>query len=121
LSQRICPRCGEPFSYVKRRVVNGRTYLYAVHYLGYTKEGGKVRKITRECYLGPEDRYIHASTTHEKEGLQLKGLVDRRRLLEYLDALLGYASNGSLDPALKREVARRLEEALRLLKGSDSL
>jgi len=113
VSQRICPRCGEPFSYIKRRVVNGRVYLYAVHYQGYVKgEKGKVRKITRECYLGPKDRYVHASTTHEKEGLRLKGLGDSRRLPEYLDKLLDYAVRGDLDPALKREVARRLERAL---------
>ena len=66
---------------------------------------------TRECYLGPEDRYIHASTTHEKEELRLKGLGDSRRFLEHLDKLLEYAVRGDLDPALKREVASRLEKA----------
>jgi len=117
VSQRICPRCGEPFSYLKRRVVNGRVYLYAVHYHGYVKgEDGRVRKITRECYLGPEDKYIHASTTHEREGLRLKGLVDSRRFLEYLDKLLEYAVRGDLDPALKSEVAWRLEKALAELR-----
>jgi len=116
VSQRICPRCGTPFSYIKRRVVNGRVYLYAVHYLGYVKENGKIKKITRECYLGPEDRYIHASTTHEREGLRLKGLGDSRRFLEYLDRLLDYATRGDLDPALKREVAWRLERALTRLR-----
>jgi len=120
VSQRICPRCGETFSYIKRRVVNGRTYLYAVHYLGYTRENGKIKKITRECYLGPEDKYIHASTTHEKEGLRLKGLGDSRRFLEYLDKLLDYAVRGDLDPALKREVARRLEKALAELRKQQS-
>jgi len=112
LTGRICPRCGEPFSYLKRRVVNGRVYLYAVHYLGYTRENDRIKKITRECYLGPEDKYIHASTTHEKEGLRLKGLGDSRRFLEYLDKLLEYAVRGDLDPVLRREVARRLEKAL---------
>jgi len=56
-------------------------YLHAVYYLRYVKEGGKARKITRECYLGHEDRYIHASTAHEKKGLKLKRLGDSRRFL----------------------------------------
>jgi len=82
----------------------------------YLKDGG-IRKITRECYLSPEDRYIHASTTHEKEGLRLKGLGDSRRLLEYLDKLLEYATRSDLDPALRREVARRLEKTLLELRS----
>jgi len=52
VSGRICPRCREPFSYVKRRVINRRVYLYAVHHLGYVKEGSRVGKLIRECYLG---------------------------------------------------------------------
>jgi len=117
VSGRICPRCGEPFSYIKRRVVNGRVYLYAVHYHGYVKgEDGKIKKITRECYLGPEESYVHASKTHQREGLKLKGLSDSRRFLEYLDRLLEYATRRDLDPALKREVASRLERALARLR-----
>jgi len=44
--------------------------------------------------------------------LRLKGLGDSRRFLEYLDALLEYVVREDLDPALRREVARRLERAL---------
>jgi len=104
VSGRICPRCRELFSYVKRRVINGRVYLYAVHHLGYVKEGGRVGKLIRECYLGQEDKYIHTLTKHEKEGLRLRRLSDSRRFLEYLDKLLDYAVRG-LDQSLKRKVA----------------
>jgi len=59
VSERNCPRYRKPFSYVKRRVINGRVYLYAVHHLGYVKEGGRAGKLIRECYL---DQKISVST-----------------------------------------------------------
>ena len=77
----LCPRCGQPISYYKRKKVGNR--VYAVHYV---KEGGKRKK--KECYLGPEDEYEYVSRMHTREGLVLKGLVDKKRMLEYLEALI---------------------------------
>ena len=50
-----------------------------------------MRKKTRECYLGSEE-YDYVTVTHEREGLVLRGLSDSDRALEYLDALISYAS-----------------------------
>lgn len=52
--EKVCPRCGAPYSYIERLRIGGNTYLYAVHYVGK----GKSRRKER-CYLGPE-RYINA-------------------------------------------------------------
>ena len=57
MSDRVCPRCGQPYSYVERHRVGNNVYVYAVHYLGYTRgPDGRVHKRVRKCYLGPADR-----------------------------------------------------------------
>jgi len=51
-----CPRCGEPISFIERRKMGNRVYLYAVHYYGYERgPNGKPRPKLRRCYLGPEE------------------------------------------------------------------
>jgi hypothetical protein len=51
-----CPRCGEPISFIERRKMGNRVYLYAVHYYGYKRDShGKVRPRLKRCYLGPAD------------------------------------------------------------------
>ena len=119
---RICPRCGEPFSYLERHrdKVSGKTYYYAVHYMGYSRtSSGKIRKKVRKCYLGPE-YYDYVTLTHEREGLVLRGMLDRDRVLSYLDALIGFLNRVRMDPGLASElaakfrlIADRLEEAAR--------
>jgi len=53
---KVCPRCGEPISYIERRKMGNRVYLYAVHYYGYERgPDGKPRPKLRRCYLGPEE------------------------------------------------------------------
>jgi len=53
---KVCPRCGEPISYIERRKVGNRVYVYAVHYYGYERgPNGKPRPKLRRCYLGPEE------------------------------------------------------------------
>jgi len=104
------------YSYIKRRNVGGRIYLYAVHYLGYKKEGGKVRKITRECYLGPEDSYEYVTRTHIREGLVLRGLSDEDRAIEYLDAIIHYLETHSLNPVFAERLASKLEELAKRLR-----
>ena len=61
-------------------------HLYTVHYLGYEK----VRKKTREYYLGPEESYEYVSKTHFREGLVFRGMIDFERALAYLDAIINY-------------------------------
>ena len=111
----ICPRCGLPYSWVERRRVpkTGRYYVYAVHYEGYTKVEGRIKKKKRYCYLGPAGSYEYVSRLHGKEGLNLKGLLDSDRALEYLDALIGYLENAELE---RREALRLAAKLRRLLK-----
>ena len=82
-SKGTCPRCGMPVSWIERQRKGGREYYVAVHYLG--RPGGK--EALRKCYLGPRE-YAYVSSTHEGLGLTLKGMVEPRRVMEYLDSLL---------------------------------
>ncbi|MFP3138385.1 MAG: hypothetical protein RXS42_09270 [Nitrososphaeria archaeon] len=50
LDDKICPRCGEPYAWLERRLRGDRVYLYAVH--EHVKNGVRRR---RRCYLGPEE------------------------------------------------------------------
>ena len=112
---RVCPRCGLPYSYIERRVVGGRVYLYAVH-ITKVKEGGKVKRRVRKCYLGPEDSYEYVSKLHEREGIVLRGLADRQRIIKYLDAIIRYIeSNG--DPETLSKIRARLERALEIIES----
>jgi len=53
---KTCPRCGLPISYMERRKVGSRVYIYAVHYEGYERgPNGRPRPKLRRCYLGPEE------------------------------------------------------------------
>ncbi len=113
---KVCPGCGLPYSYIKEKRVGNKIYVYAVHYLGYEKVGGKVRKKTKECYLGPKEQYDYVTQTHEREGLVLRGLIDSNRALEYLDALIRYISGAELDRTLAFKLATRFEELAKRLR-----
>jgi hypothetical protein len=41
--EKICPRCGLPYNYIRRMKVSNRVYLYAVHVLKL-KKGKKEEK-----------------------------------------------------------------------------
>jgi len=109
--EKVCPRCGERYSYIERRSVGDQVYLYAVHYL---KVKGK-RKI-KKCYLGPQDRYIYVSKMHE---FSLRGPIDRLRILNYLDAILNLLllEREKLDEKTRREIIQKLRRALKGLGG----
>jgi len=108
----VCPRCGKRVSYVKEKKVNGRVYLYAVHW-----ECGR----RRECYLGPKDRYEYVTRMHEKESLVFKGLTDRYRALEYLTSLTRYflsVSDGEVLSEALAVLSRAVDELKRRAEGS---
>jgi len=115
---RVCPRCGRLFSYLEERVDkrSGKTYYYAVHYLGYERQGGRVKKKIQRCYLGPE-YYDYATRTHLKEGLVFKGLVDSTRLLDYLEVIVGYLETAELSSDTMALVISRLERLTERLKA----
>jgi len=122
----VCPRCGQPISYIERHRRNGHVYYYAVHYLGYERApDGRVVKRLRKCYLGP-DLYSYVSSTHGDLGLTFRGLAERGRELEYLEGLVraleGRLERGELDRAQALELAGALAQlSERLARLSERL
>ena len=122
----VCPRCGSPISWIETQRKGSRVYYVAVHYMGYSKVGGKVRKRVRKCYLGPE-LYEYVTRLHQDLGLRLEGAVVDRRVLHYLDAFVEALLRVELDRGTLveilgrlRELARRLEEYVRRLEEEEA-
>ena len=112
----VCPRCGSPISWVERQRKGDRVYYYAVHYLGYTKVGGRVRKRVRRCYLGPES-YEYVSRLHKDLGIVLEGAVVDRRVVHYLDAFVEALSRVELDRSTLVEILSKLRYLTQRLGG----
>jgi hypothetical protein len=111
----VCPRCGQPVSYIEKHRRNGHVYYYAVHYLGYERApDGRVVKRLRKCYLGPE-AYTEVSRTHGDLGLTFRGLLEGGRELEYLEGLVA-AIEAKLDSG-QASPDRALAERLEVLAG----
>jgi len=104
----ICPRCGEPFSYIKRNKRGNRVYLYAVHYIGV--ENGK--KKIRQCYLGAEDGYVYVTKLHSDLGLLLKGLHDKKRVFEYFTRLVEDIIEGAKEGKYSKEDLIRVKNCI---------
>ncbi len=110
----VCPRCGLPVSWFEEKRAGERTYIYAVHYLGYANK----RKRVRKCYLGPSESYEYVSRLHLKEGLELYGLTNPDRVFEYANALLtvlpeAVAMKIEKEPKSKEQVAQLLQKMLK--------
>jgi len=103
-----CPRCGSPVSWVEKQRKGSRVYYVAVHYLGYTRAGGRVRKQVRKCYLGPEE-YDYVTRLHQNLGITLEGAVSDRRVIHYLDAFVRALTKVELDRPTLIEIASKLE------------
>jgi len=99
---RICPRCGDIISWIERRTVNGQTYYYAVHYMG---RDGSGKKKVRKCYLGP-NIYRYVSLTHE---FSLRGLVDKKRIIRYLQEIAAALARTELEPEEKEKIKQILK------------
>jgi len=112
MGRKICPKCGQRYSYIDRKKVGDQVYLYAVHYF---EVGGK-RKV-RKCYLGPEKGYIYMTKTYE---IALKSL-DRERILNYLDSLLNplITEGKSLDEGTKRKIIEKLRKTIEVLEKDE--
>ena len=57
-----CPICGEKVSYIERRKIGNRVYLYSVH----VKREGKKRTV-KKCYLGKETKYLYLLETGQEK------------------------------------------------------
>ena len=106
-----CPRCGMPISWVYKRRAGEREYYYAVHYLGRSGE----RDVVKRCYLGPKE-YAYVTATHEGLGLTLKGLVEPKRVLDYLDSLLTALPHLEASREELARIAEKLELASKIIK-----
>jgi len=116
----VCPRCGQPISYIEKHKRGNRVYYYAVHYEGYERTpDGRIHKKVRRCYLGPST-YVEVSKLHADLGLTFKGLIEEGRERDYMDALAstieGRLREGSLRPEEALELAAKLERLAELAR-----
>jgi len=111
-----CPRCGAEISWIESQDKGGRVYYYAVHYLGYSKSGSKVRKKIRKCYLGPEE-YVYVSRLHSDLGLKFKGAVIEKRVVHYLDMFTEALVRADLDRLTLIEIISKLKHLTQRLEG----
>jgi len=99
---RVCPRCGQPISYIERQRRGNRVYYYAVHYEGYERTpDGRIRKKVRRCYLGP-DKYVLTNKVLAVAGLHVKSLA--QQLME--DRPLVVSQLEELAKAIEEKMAR---------------
>jgi hypothetical protein len=92
--RKVCPKCGQPYSYIEEIDIGGRLYLYAVHYV--KDESGKRKK--KRCYLGPKDGYEYVSKTHD---IIFYGLDREDRYMTYLEEILDlFTSEGPVSTDL---------------------
>jgi len=88
---KICPRCGEKYSYIRRMRQGSKTYVYAVHI---------INRKRKYCYLGPEYEYKHFSNIHD---ITATNLVKQDYLDIALEALQKYYAKLITNKARKDE------------------
>jgi len=101
--ENICPRCFRNISWIERRERGGRAYYYAVHYDGYSKVNGRIKRFISKCYLGAE-KYVNVE---KFQNLELAGLADRGRFKRYVKRLIDMLSKEELE-WIRRLVEERL-------------
>ena len=111
METKICPRCSEPYSYVEKRLVHDHIYFYAVH----IRIVGNKRKI-KKCYLGAKE-YYYVKKLHEDSEIQLTGLVEKDRYLQYLDQIVYSLIHNGLSEEEKNVLKAKLRRALREIEG----
>jgi hypothetical protein len=82
LAQKICVKCGQPFSYLEPRPYHTsdgavKHFYYCVH---ERWEGGKRRRTKHYC---SSDEYVYVSKFQQDIGLTLKGALDKDRWIDY--------------------------------------
>jgi hypothetical protein len=116
--KKLCPRCGQPYSYIENYRRGSQTYYVAVHYEGYEKVSGKVKKKVRKCYLGPQV-YRYVEGLHE---LGLSGAIDKERFKRYFKELLDQVDLSPKElTAMIEELGSRLLEELDLAEADEGL
>jgi len=85
LKQKICPRCGQHYTYLEKRQIGSNTYLYAVHVHKHNR-----KRNIKKCYLGPVEHYIYANTFNEHILIVRSPLADNTADIKYLAELIDY-------------------------------
>lgn len=116
---KICPRCGLPYSYIERRSIGNRTYLYAVH---SSYDGG--RRVSK-CYLGPQDRYAYVERIHQLDSLTnardqdylLTALSSIEKEVDRIEKILEIGTRaGTVDTNERLSIVNTIEERLEILR-----
>jgi hypothetical protein len=105
--KKVCPKCGETYSYIEEIDIGGRSYLYAVHYV--KDESGKRRK--KRCYLGPKDGYEYVSKTHD---ITFYGLDRQDRYIIYLEEILRLLGSSMPVSSEPEEFKRDFENIMKI-------
>jgi hypothetical protein len=82
LAQKICIKCGQPFSYLEPRPYHTsdgaiKHFYYCVH---VKWEDGRRKRTKHYC---SSDEYIYVSKFQQDIGLTLKGALDKDRWIDY--------------------------------------
>ena len=114
---RVCPRCGQPISYIERQRRGDQVYYYAVHYEGYERTpDGRIRKKVRRCYLGPE-KYILTNKVLAAAGIQVKSLAhqlteDKPLIASQLEELVKAVEEKMVRTEISAYTAQQLADRL---------
>ena len=121
LAQKICIKCGQPFSYIEPRphqTPDGfvKHYYYCVH---ERCEGGKRKRTKHYCST---DEYIYVSKFQQDIGLSLKGALDKDRWIDYVTNIIQTMTDRALEEpeniSLKVNVVQGLLKARELIERS---
>ncbi|MCC5989992.1 MAG: hypothetical protein LM558_00585 [Thermosphaera sp.] len=121
LAQKICIRCGQPFSYIEPRpytTADGTTkhYYYCVH---ESWEGGKRKRTKHYC---SSDEYVYVSKYQQDIGLTLKGALDKDRWIDYVSNIIQTMTDRALEEpenlSLKVNVVQGLLRVRELVERS---
>jgi hypothetical protein len=111
--RKVCPRCGQPYSYLSSYKRGSRVYYLAVHNEGYEEVEGKLKRKVRKCYLGPRIQ-------SEKPNIKPVSPMDEKSLRELLSRVK-QAEQVKLSPIASLELMTKLVEGaiqfMRMMRG----
>jgi len=108
LSEKVCPRCGEHFTYLEERTVGNNTYLLCVH----VKKHGKKRTV-KKCYLGPKEAYIYANTFNKPIIRVRSPLADQLADIRYALEILSHIKGTNKLTERQKKAIKTIETALK--------
>jgi len=108
LSEKICPRCGERYTYLEKRKIGNNVYLYCVH----ESRKGKKRTVIKH-YIGPEVAYIYANTFNEPVIRVRSPLADQLADIKYALEILSHIKGTNRLTERQKKAIKTIEMALK--------